>query len=75
MLTIKAEMGVFYNIRRLLQIALSSMETIDNEIISLEPKEVAMILLKVWEHIFIDTQNKPFTKELGKRLHQYIEVT
>ncbi|KAH7256034.1 hypothetical protein BKA59DRAFT_466831 [Fusarium tricinctum] len=68
------EMGVFYNVRTLLQNASSSMEMMDDRIMSLGPKEVAIILLKFWGNIFMDTQNKPFAKQLGEKLCGYAEV-
>lgn len=74
MLTVEAEIGVFNNARTLLQIGLSSMETMDDRTMSSEPKDVAMILLKFWGYVFMDTQNKPFTKQLGEKLHDFIEV-
>jgi hypothetical protein len=74
MLTVEAEMGVFYNVRTLLQNASSSMEMMDDRIMSLGPKEVAVILLKFWGNIFMDTQNKPFAKQLGEKLYGYAEV-
>lgn len=74
MLIIEVEMGVYHNVRTLLQMALSSMETTDDRIMRSEPKEVAMILLKFWGHIFVDIQNKPFTKQLGQKFYEFTEV-
>ncbi|KAJ0130968.1 hypothetical protein HZ326_25940 [Fusarium oxysporum f. sp. albedinis] len=60
-----SEMEVFNNVRTLLQLASSSMEKMDDQIMHLGPRKFAAALLNFWGYVFGDAQNKPLTKQLG----------
>ncbi|KAK2469231.1 hypothetical protein H9L39_19212 [Fusarium oxysporum f. sp. albedinis] len=69
-----SEMEVFNNVRTLLQLASSSMEKMDDQIMHLGPRKFAAALLNFWGYVFGDAQNKPLTKQLGKKLREYADA-